>query len=184
MDRLSIDCFFIESYSDVKSTNGNVALIDNYDFGSSCWDYEGFPPFVFLGPEPSNEQYSYNKENGTLTVKTENEIREVRVISNGVEKQYKLVPVEEVTVKGDSAESTEQRKIKKRSKRRTPSKQEKNYYAKFGKRFTNGNSNCRNEILNEILEYQKNHPTMDWRLNDRIGIYNFLFNNFSRSKSK
>ena len=117
-------------------------------------------------------------------MKTENEIREVRVITNGVEKQYKLVPVEEVTVKGDSAESTEQRKIKKRSKRRTPSKQEKNYYAKFGKRFTNGNSNCRNEILNEILEYQKNHPTMDWRLNDRIGIYNFLFNNFSRSKSK
>ena len=180
----TIDNPYIDSYSDIKNSNWNIAQIDNYGFGSRIWDTDDFPPFVYPIPERNNEQYSYDEENGVLTIKTENEIREVRVITNGVEKQYKLVPVEKPKVKSDPVKSNEPCKIKKRNKRRTPSKQEKTYYAKFGKRFTNGNTSCRNDILNEILEYQKSHPTMDWRLNDRLGIYNFLFNNYSRPKSK
>ena len=110
-------------------------------------------------------------------------VLEVRIFINGQEKRYKLIPSEnEPVVPTDPKHSPKVIKATKRNRRRTPSKPEKSFYKKYGKRFSKGSTSCRNEILNEIMEYQKSHPEVEWRITDRNGIYNCLFNNFARAK--
>ena len=111
-------------------------------------------------------------------------MHEVRVLTHGKVHRLQLVTDEiEANTANDPKGSTQQLILRKRKKRRTTSNFEKGFYRKYGKRFHEGSAGCRNDILNEILDYQKSHPALDWRITDRIGIYNHLFNNYERKSN-
>ena len=167
----------------MKDTNGNVSQVDNYGCGDYIWDPIDYLPNIFIEPVQQSDHYHFDKETGIVTIHADYEIKEVRVFINGNEKRFQQVPAEQgAAVTNKPKRCTEHIKTKNRSKRRTPSKQEKSFYKKYGERFRKGNTSCRNEILNEILDYQKSHPDSDWRITDRNGIYNCLYNNCARPK--
>ena len=172
-----------ESYNDVKDTNGNVAKADNCGFeelGMNAGYYSSNP---FIAIEQQSCQFYFDTANGIMTIDTAYDVQEVRVFIKGNEKQFQLVADEiQAATTHNPKCSTKDLKTRKRNKRRTPSTFEKNFYKRYGERFHEGNASCRNDILNEIMEYQKSHPTEDWRITDRIGIYNHLFNNYDRAR--
>ena len=170
-----------DSFSDVKVSNENVALIDHQISRNNIMSNDGFTPLFITDYFPTSEQYYLDVVNGIATIQANCEIKEVQVIINGITKFYKLIPDEEIATTNDSVQPSSQPKSKHRHKRRTPSKEEKRYYKKYGDRFFHGDSSCRNEIIKEILEYQSTHPDMEWKINDRNGLYNFLFNNCVRN---
>ena len=169
-----------ESYNDVKDTNGNVAKADNCGSEVLGMNVGYYPPNPFIAIEQQSCQFYFDKVNGIMTIDTAYDVQEVRVFIKGNEKQFQLVADEiQAATTHNSKRSTKDLKTRTR-KRRTPSTFEKNFYKQYGERFHEGNGSCRNDILNEIMEYQKSHPTEDWRITDRIGIYNHLFNNYDR----
>ena len=172
-----------ESYSDIKDTNGNVVQADVYCFEDIGMNAGYTPPNPFVETEQQSIQFFYDMGNGIITIDTAYDVQEVRVFHNGNEKRFQLVADEtQADVANYFLCPTEELVTRKRNKRRTPSTFEKNFYRKYGERFHEGSASCRNDILNEIMEYQRSHPTEDWIITDRIGIYNYLYNNYDRAR--
>ena len=172
-----------ESYNDAKNTIRNVAQADNCGFEELGMNVGYSPPNPFVEIEQQSSQFYFDMENGIITIYTAYDVQEVRVFHNGNEKQFQLVADEtQAATTIYPKRSTKELKTRKRNNRRTPSTFEKNFYKHYGERFHEGNASSRNDILNEIMEYQKSHPTEDWRITDRIGIYNHLFNNYDRAR--
>ena len=109
-----------DSFSDVKVSNENVALIDHQISRNNIMSNDGFTPLFITDYFPTSEQYYLDVVNGIATIQANCEIKEVQVIINGITKYYKLIPDEEIATTNDSVQPSSQPKSKHRHKRRTP----------------------------------------------------------------
>ena len=93
-----------DSFSDVKVSNENVALIDHQISRNNIMSNDGFTPLFITDYFPTSEQYYLDVVNGIATIQANCEIKEVQVIINGITKYYKLIPDEEIATTNDSVQ--------------------------------------------------------------------------------